>query len=174
MSLREDALEYIKKRRQKLLEGGVNSIPSPFKRFSNDFIGWEQGTYYLVTSFTKGGKTQLTSHLIFDALLYCYYNEAKTKVSLKVLYFPLEETKLRIMIRFKSWLLNRYTNGKIRVSPSDLKSSNNEKPLAQEVIDLLETKEITDINQKLLDSMITMLEELKSQYPKNIEIRNED
>ena len=38
----------------------------------------------------------------------------------------------------------------------------------------IRTKEITDINQKLLDSMITMLEELKSQYPKNIEIRNEE
>ena len=38
----------------------------------------------------------------------------------------------------------------------------------------IRTKEITDINQKLLDSRITMLEELKSQYPKNIEIRNED
>jgi len=38
----------------------------------------------------------------------------------------------------------------------------------------IRTKEITDINQKLLDNMIIMLEELKSQYPKNIEIRNED
>ena len=38
----------------------------------------------------------------------------------------------------------------------------------------IRTKEITDINQKLLESMIIMLEELKSQYPKNIEIRNED
>lgn len=145
MSLREDALTYIKKRRQKLIDGGINSIPSPFRRFSNDFIGWEQGTYYLITSFTKGGKTQLASHLIFDAMLYCYYNEAQTGVSLKVLYFPLEETKLRIMIRFQSWLLNRFTNGRIRVSPSDLKSSNNEKPLPQEVMDLLETKEIADI-----------------------------
>ena len=48
-------------------------------------------------------------------------------------------------MRFQSWLLNRYTNGKVRVSPSDLRSSNNEKPLAQEVIDLLETDEIVDI-----------------------------
>ena len=32
----------------------------------------------------------------------------------------------------------------------------------------------TDINNKLLDNMIEMLEELKSQYPKNIEIRNEE
>lgn len=32
----------------------------------------------------------------------------------------------------------------------------------------------TDINNKLLNNMIEMLEELKSQYPKNIEIRNEE
>ncbi len=39
---------------------------------------------------------------------------------------------------------------------------------------IIRTKENTDVNQKLLDNLITMLEELKSQYPKNIEIRNED
>ena len=39
---------------------------------------------------------------------------------------------------------------------------------------IIRTKENTDVNQKLLDNMISMLEELKSQYPKNIEIRNED
>ncbi len=32
----------------------------------------------------------------------------------------------------------------------------------------------TEINIKLLDNLIRMLEELSSQYPKNIEIRNED
>lgn len=32
----------------------------------------------------------------------------------------------------------------------------------------------TEINQKLLNNLIRMLEELKMQYPKNIEIRNED
>ena len=39
---------------------------------------------------------------------------------------------------------------------------------------IIRTKENTDVNQKLLDNLITMLEELKIQYPKNIEIRNED
>jgi len=32
----------------------------------------------------------------------------------------------------------------------------------------------TDVNQKILANMISMLEELKIQYPKNIEIRNEE
>lgn len=39
---------------------------------------------------------------------------------------------------------------------------------------IIRTKKDTDINQKLLNNLIRMLEELKSQYPKNIEIRNED
>ena len=37
----------------------------------------------------------------------------------------------------------------------------------------ISVKEETEINQKLLSNLIMMLEDLKSQYPKNIEIRNE-
>ncbi len=33
---------------------------------------------------------------------------------------------------------------------------------------------VTDVNQKILANMIQMLKELKDQYPKNIEIRNEE
>lgn len=44
----------LEERRQRLLDGQLNCIPSPFKRFSNDFIGIEQGCYYTCTSFTKG------------------------------------------------------------------------------------------------------------------------
>ena len=39
---------------------------------------------------------------------------------------------------------------------------------------IIRTKENTDVNQKLLDNLITMLEELKKKKKKNIEIRNED
>ena len=48
--------------------------------------------------------------------------------------------------------------------------------LAKEESGKLEIKILndTDINQKLLDNMIVMLKELASQYPKNIEIRNEE
>ncbi len=38
----------------------------------------------------------------------------------------------------------------------------------------IRVEENTDINNKLLDNLVRMLEELESQYPKNIEIRNED
>ena len=54
MTLRERTMDNLRKRREKLINGNINSIPSPFVRFSNDFIGLEQGTYYGITSYTKG------------------------------------------------------------------------------------------------------------------------
>lgn len=54
MTLREKVLYNLKDRRQRLLEGKINCIPSPFKRFENDFIGIEQSCYTTITSFTKG------------------------------------------------------------------------------------------------------------------------
>lgn len=51
MSLRRDTIQTLRTRRQRLLDGGINTIPSPFVRFSNDFLGWEQATYYLFTSY---------------------------------------------------------------------------------------------------------------------------
>lgn len=53
-SLRDRVVYNLAERRQRILDGQLNCIPSPFKRFSEDFIGIEQSCYYTVTSFTKG------------------------------------------------------------------------------------------------------------------------
>lgn len=39
---------------------------------------------------------------------------------------------------------------------------------------IIRVKRDTEVNNKLLDNLVRMLTELKVQYPKNIEIRNED
>lgn len=143
MSLREKVIQNFRDRRQKLLDGGVNSIPSPFIRFSNDFIGIEQGTYYLVTSYTKGGKSQFVSYLLYRALMFCY--QAKTDIKLTILYFALEETPERVLTRFISWLLYDYTDHKIHISPSDLRSSKNDKPVPEEVLEILESDDVKDM-----------------------------
>ena len=39
---------------------------------------------------------------------------------------------------------------------------------------IIRVKRDTEVNNKLLDNLVRMLTELKDQYPKNIEIRNED
>lgn len=136
MELQDRVITNLKKRRENLLSGHVNSIPSPFPRFSDDFIGLEQATSYLISSFTKGGKTQFILNLLFEALLYAINNS--TVIRLKVFYFVLEETPDRLMERFLSWLL--FKLDKIRISPKDLRSSRNKAPLSQEILNLLESE----------------------------------
>ena len=141
-TLRERVLQNLKDRRQRILEGKLNCIPSPFTRFSEDFIGIEQSCYYSITSFTKGGKSQFTSYtFIYKPLLFCYF--ANSDIKLKILYFPLEETPERIMQRFISWLLFDFSKGKIRVSPRDLRSTKG--AVSQEVLDIIASDEIQDI-----------------------------
>jgi hypothetical protein len=127
-------LNYLEKRRQNVLRGGINSIPSPFKRFDDDFIGFEQKMMYIVSSFTKGGKTQFTLSLLFDALEYAFNNPEK--VRLKIFYIMLEETDEGMTQRYISYLLNRLSG--IRISPRDLRSSKNDNPLDENILILLQ------------------------------------
>ena len=142
MSLINDVISNITDRRQRLIEGKINCLPPPFERFKDDFIGVEKACYYTVTSFTKGGKSQFTSFVfIYKTLMYCYYS--KSDINYTVIYFPLEETPVRIMERFMSWLLFDLTNGKTRISPRDLRSTN--KPCSQEILDMINSDEFQDI-----------------------------
>ena len=127
-------LDYLEERRQNVLNGGINSIPSPFKRFSNDFIGFEQKAYYLFSSFTKGGKTQFTLSLLFDALEYAFKHPDQIK--LKIFYIILEETDEGMTQRYISYLLNRLSG--IRVSPRDLRSTKGDSPLDENILLLLQ------------------------------------
>ena len=141
-TLRERVIENLNVRRQRILDGQLNCIPSPFKRFSDDFIGIEQSCYYTITSFTKGGKSQFASYtFIYKPLMFCYYTKAD--IDIKILYFPLEETPERIMQRFISWLLFDFSHGEIRISPRDLRSTT--KAVPQEILDIIASEEIQDI-----------------------------
>ena len=69
-TLQDRVKEDLIKRRQKILDGGINSIPSPFVRFRTDFLGIEQGKYYVITASTKAAKTQFTSYTFLYTPLY--------------------------------------------------------------------------------------------------------
>lgn len=121
------------KRKENIEKGNINSIPSPFKRFKNDFVGLEQGRFDIITSYTKGSKTQFTLFILFEALLYTM--DHPDTADMKIFYFALEETDERILQRFESYLL--YKLDKIRISPKNLRSTYNDNPVSQEILDLL-------------------------------------
>ena len=130
-----DLLNRIKgnivERRERLRNNKINSIPSPFVRFRNDFLGIERKKMFLISSFTKGAKTQFTTFMfVITPLLYSYANREKARV--KFFFYLWEETKEDFTMRIISHLLYKLSNGKIEVSPSDLMSSNNDKPLSEQ------------------------------------------
>ena len=141
-SLVNRTLQQLDDRRERILNGGVNCIPSPFGRFIDDFYGIEQSTYYVVTSFTKGGKSQFTSFVfLYRTIMYSYFT--KEDIDFKIIYFNLEETKERILQRFMSWLLYRFSKGAIRVSPKDLRSTTD--PVDESILDRLRQSDIQNI-----------------------------
>lgn len=135
-------INNLKDRRNKVLNGEINCIPFNFDRFSNDIPGIERDKYYLVTGNTKSAKTQLSNYMfVYTPILYAYHNPDKVRI--KIFYFPLEETAENITLRFISYLL--YTLSNIRVAPIDLKSTNSNNIVSQEVLDVLESEEYQKI-----------------------------
>lgn len=138
----ERIIENLRERRERVLRGDINCIPFTFNRFSNDLPGIERGKYYLVSGNTKAGKTQITNFMfLYTPLLYAYNNSDKVRV--KIFYFPLEETPEAITLRFMSYLL--FTLSGKRVAPIDLKSTNSNKVLPEEILELLNSEEYQNI-----------------------------
>lgn len=148
-------IENLRKRRERVLKGDINCIPFTFNRFSNDLPGIERGKYYLVSGNTKAGKTQITNFMfLYTPLLYAYKNPDKVRV--KIFYFPLEETPEAITLRFMSYLL--FTLSGKRIAPIDLKSTNSNKVLPEEILELLNSEEYQNILKFYEDNVIFLNE----------------
>lgn len=155
MSLTDRILETLDNRRKRILEGDINCIPSPFRRLSNSFPGIEQDKYYLVSGSTKSAKTQITNYLfVYTPILYAYEHPEQLRV--KIFYFPLEETPENITLRFMSYLLYTLSGKQIRISPMDLKSTNSDKILDEEILNILRSDEYQKILKFYEDNVLFM------------------
>lgn len=143
-NLVERVIKDINERREKVISGKINCIPSPLRRFSNDFVGIEQGNYLLISGATKSSKTQIMNYLVlYNAVIYAYKNPDKLRI--RILYYPLEETQEAITIRFMCFLLYTMTKGRIRISSTDLRSTKNDRPVSIDILNELQKQEYQDI-----------------------------
>ena len=155
MSLIDRILDTLDNRRKRILEGDINCIPSPFRRLSNSFPGIEQDKYYLVSGSTKSAKTQVTNYLfVYTPILYAFEHPEQLRV--KIFYFPLEETPENITLRFMSYLLFTLSGKQIRISPTDLKSTNADKVLDEEILKILKSDEYQKILKFYEDNVLFM------------------
>lgn len=146
MSLIQRVLNNLEERRQRILRGDINCIPSPFKGFRNDFPGIEQGKYYCISGGSKSGKSQITNYLfLYTPILYAYYHPERLRV--QIFYFPLEETPEKITMRFMCHLLYILSGKKIRIDSMELQSINKEKMVSKDILDLLNSIDYKSILQ---------------------------
>lgn len=144
MSLIQRVLENAKERREKILSGKVNCIPSPFKTFRYDFPGVELGTYYLVSGGAKSSKSKITNFLfLFNSILYAYHHPEL--VRLKVFYALLEEKAENITGKFICYLLYVLSDKKIRIDIKTFKSVDEGRVLSSNILELLGTLEYQSI-----------------------------
>lgn len=127
-------LKSIEERKKRLSEGLENCIPWGLPRFEEVLPGIEQGKYYLITANSKVGKTQITDDLfVINVIEQIIDNKLNIKV--KMFYFSLEMTKEEKMLSLFSTILYRKEN--IRLSPTDLRSTNRNKPIPDEILELI-------------------------------------
>ena len=136
MELVQRVVKSIEERRERILEGKVNCIPSPFKTFRYDFPGTELATYYLLTGAAKASKSKITNYLfVFNNILFAYNHP--DLIRLKIFYALLEETAENLTMKFMCYLL--YIIDHIRIDIKTLKSIDENRIVKPEIIDLLKT-----------------------------------
>nr|DAG83947.1 MAG TPA: Helicase ATPase REPLICATION [Caudoviricetes sp.] len=152
------AIDFIKERRQRILEGKINCIPSPFKRYSTWFPGIEKARYIIISASQKVGKSKLADFLCIYSPLF-YNMEHEDQLKFRVLYFTLEMSKEEKYYDFLCHLL--FKLDKIRIGTVDLKSTNKDKPLPKEILDKIESEKYQKYIRKFKEC-VTFIDDIKN------------
>jgi hypothetical protein len=121
------------------LSGKINCIPWGLPRFEDESPGIEQGKYYLVTGASKAGKTQLADWMfVYNTIQKVI--DLNLNIKLKIFYFTLEMSKEEKMLACFANIL--YVKEGLRINPTDLKSTKQNRILSQETLDVLKKYEI--------------------------------
>lgn len=156
------AIEAIKNYRERNVKGELNCIPFPFKRFRKVCPGVEQRKYYLTTAAQKVGKTKFTDELfVYSPFEYMLANP--NKLNIKWLYFSLEMSKFEKYSELMCRMLFKESGGIIHISTKDLRSLEENKPLPEEVLNMLESTKYQSILQKF-DERMTIIEDIKNPF----------
>lgn len=134
MSLFKDMVNNIERRKSRRENGQFNAIPCPFPKLSEYYSGIEKGRYELITANKKAGKSQFTDFMyVYNPIKFCFNNESDLDVEIH--YLCLEMTREQKMMQAMCHFLFVDSDGKIRVSPEDLRSK--VKPLDKEILDAI-------------------------------------
>lgn len=157
MNKLEKDIERLKQRRQRVIEGKYNCIPFPFPRFKSLFPGVEQEKFIVITANQKIGKSKFTDFLLVYEPLFFSMEHPELKV--KILYFTLEMSPAAKRDEFYCHLLYRLDG--IRVSPTDLRSTDIDNPVDEHILELLSSERYRPYIEKF-NEMVEFIDEDKN------------
>lgn len=150
-------------RKKRISEGLLNCIPSPFPRFREVYPGLEKAKYLLFSANSKIGKTQIADDM-------CLYEPLFTAIERKDLrikwfYFTWEMSADQKYRQFLCHLLYRLY--KVRIDVKQLRSVDAQKPLPDDALELLKSKEAQRYI-KYFEENVTFVENIR--HPTGINI----
>lgn len=153
----EQVFQNIVARRQRALDGKFNCIPFPFPRFRTLLPGIEQSKYIIVTANQKIGKSKFADKMfVYDPI---FFAKEHPELRVKNLYFTLEMSAEEKYNEFLCHLLYRLDG--ISISPTDLRSTDNQHPVDQSILDLLKTEKYQEyINA--FEQSVTYIDDIKN------------
>ena len=162
MELFERVYDNLIVRRERVLSGKINCIPFGLPRFEEELPGIEQRNYYQISANTKVGKTQITDFLfMYRSLMYAYNH--KDQLRLKIFYFSLEMSKEQKYQQFICHLVYMLSQGKIRITPKDLRSTRADKPLSEVILDLLKTEEYQEFFE-FFENCVVFIDDIRNPF----------
>ena len=158
MDIIDRSIEKLLSRRQRILDGKVNCIPLPFPRLRAQFPGIERRRYTICTANQKIGKSKFSDYLyIYEPFFYTLEHPGQLRV--KVLYFTLEMGREEKFYEFLCHLLYRLDN--IRISPTNLKSTNADNPCPEYILSLIQSERYQGYIQKFRE-MVTYIDDVRN------------
>ena len=144
---------------KKLREEGKHiCIPSPFKRFGEEYPGIQQSTYYLVTGNQKAGKTQIADYMfVYHPVEFIFSNE--TNIKLKIFDFNLEMSRES---KIKQAIVHRlYMKYNIVLSTRELDSIYEDRILPDSL-----AKNIAEFREwfEKVESIVTYIDDIRNPY----------
>lgn len=136
MGIFDRVFQDLVQRKERISQGLLNCIPSPFPRFREVFPGMEQGKYLLFSANSKIGKTQIADDMcLYEPLFYAIEH---SDVKIHWFYFSWEMSAEQKYRQFLCHLLYRLSNGETRIDTKQLRSIDAERVLPDEIIELLQ------------------------------------
>lgn len=147
-------INRLRERKKRVLEGKFNCIPLRYKRFRKYLPGIEKERFIIITANQKVGKSKLCDNMfVYDPLFFIMEHP---EIKIKVLYFTLEMSPSAKRDEFMCYLLYRLDG--IRISPVDLRSTDQDKPVDDKIFELLESERYEAYLDKF-DEMVEFIED---------------